>query len=58
MSKKIHSFPEPPTTRAAGGLDFSAYGGKKQRYGSSLFGAGVTGGKAPGLKTPNPSQTA
>ncbi len=28
-------------------------GGKKQRHGSALIGAGVTGCKAPGLKTPN-----
>ena len=44
---------ESPTTRGAGGLDFSAIGGKKQRHGSALIGAGVTGCKAPGLKTPN-----
>jgi len=44
---------ESPTTRGAGGLDFSALGGKKQRHGSALIGAGVTGCKAPGLKTPN-----
>jgi len=44
---------ESPTTREAGGLDFSAIGGKKQRHGSALIGAGVTGRKAPGLKTPN-----
>jgi hypothetical protein len=36
---------ESPTTRGAGGLDFSAIGGKKQRRGSALIGAG--------LKTPN-----
>jgi len=36
---------ESPTTRGAGGLDFSAIGGKKQRHGSALIGAG--------LKTPN-----
>ncbi|MEE9536893.1 MAG: hypothetical protein V3V51_05555 [Desulfobacterales bacterium] len=34
---------ESPTTRGAGGLDFSAIGGKKQRHGSALIGAGVTG---------------
>jgi len=34
-------------------LDFSAIGGKRQRHGSALIGAGVTGCKAPGLKTPN-----
>jgi hypothetical protein len=32
---------------------FFAYGGKKQRQGSALIGAGVTGCFAPGLKTPN-----
>jgi hypothetical protein len=31
---------------------FFAYGGKKQKHGSALIGAGVTGCKAPGLKTP------
>ena len=49
----IASLRESPTTRRAGGLDFSAIGGKKQRHGSALIGAGVTGCKAPGLKTPN-----
>ena len=44
---------ESPTTRSAGGLDFSAIGGEIQRHGSALIGGGVTGGKAPGLKTPN-----
>jgi hypothetical protein len=39
------SLPESPTTRRAGGLDFSAIGGKKQRHDSALIGAG--------LKTPN-----
>jgi hypothetical protein len=34
-------------------LDFSAIGGKKQRHGSALIGAGGSGCKAPGLKTPN-----
>jgi len=34
---------ESPATREAGGLDFSAIGGKKQRHGSALIGAGVTG---------------
>jgi len=34
-------------------LDFAAIGGKKQRHGSALTGAGVTACKAPGLKTPN-----
>jgi len=33
-------------------LDFTAIGGKKQRHGSALISAGVTGCKAPGLKTP------
>jgi len=42
---------ESPTTRRAGGLDFSAVGGKKQRHASALIGAGVTGCKAPGMKT-------
>ena len=32
---------ESPTTRRAGGLGFSASGGKKQRHGSALIGAGV-----------------
>jgi hypothetical protein len=36
---------ESPTSRKAGGLDFSAIGGKIQRHGSALIGAGV--------KTPN-----
>jgi len=44
---------ESPTTRRAGGLDFSAIGGKKQRHASALIGAGGTGCKAPGLKIPN-----
>jgi len=44
---------ESPTTRRVGGLDFSAIGGKNQRHGSALVGAGGTGCKAPGLKTPN-----
>jgi len=35
-------------------LDFSATGGKKQRHGSALIGAGVTGRTVPGLETPNP----
>jgi hypothetical protein len=47
---------ESPTTRRAGGLDFSAPGGKKQRHGSALIGAGVIGCEAPGLKTPNPGE--
>jgi hypothetical protein len=34
-------------------LDFLAIGGKKQRHGCALIGAGVTGFKALGLKTPN-----
>ena len=38
---------------AAGGLDYSALGGKKQKHGSASIGAGVNGCKAPGLKTPN-----
>jgi len=45
-----------PTTRRAGGLDFSAIGGKVQRHGSALIGAGGTGCKVPpwrDLKTPN-----
>jgi len=44
---------EPPTNRRAVGLDFTAIGGKIQRHGSALIGAGETGCKAPGLKTPN-----
>jgi hypothetical protein len=36
-------------------LDFSAIGGKRQRHGNALIGAGGTGCKAPGLKTPNKS---
>jgi hypothetical protein len=39
---KIEDESESPTTRGAGGLDFSAIGGKKQRHGSALIGAGVT----------------
>jgi len=35
-------FFESPTTRGAGGLDFSTIGGKKQRHGSSLIGASDT----------------
>ncbi len=34
--------PESPTTRGAGGLDFSAIGGKKQRHTSDLIGASNT----------------
>jgi hypothetical protein len=49
----IPGIQESPTTRRAGGLDFSAMGGKIQRNGSALIGAGGTGCKAPGLKTPN-----
>ncbi len=33
---------ESPPARGAGGLDFSAIGGEKQRHGSALTGAGVT----------------
>jgi len=44
---------ESPTTRREGGLDFSAIGGKIQKHDSALIGAGGTGCKAPGLKTPN-----
>ncbi|MEE9536521.1 MAG: hypothetical protein V3V51_03680 [Desulfobacterales bacterium] len=44
---------DSPTTRRAGGLDFSTIGGKIQRHGSALIGGGVTGCKPPGLKTPN-----
>jgi hypothetical protein len=44
---------ESPTTRKAGGLDFSAIRGKIQKHGSALIGAGGTGCKAPGLKAPN-----
>jgi hypothetical protein len=44
---------ESPTTRRAGGLDFSAVSGKRQRHDSALIGAGVTVCKARGLKTPN-----
>jgi hypothetical protein len=50
---QIQNMFESPTTRRAGGLDFSAIGGKKQRHTSALIDAGVTGCKAPGLKTPN-----
>jgi len=42
-----------PATHRASGLDFSAIGGKIQRHGSALIGAGVTGCNALGLKTPN-----
>jgi len=34
-------------------LDFSASGGKIQRHGSALIGAGVTGRSIPGSKTLN-----
>jgi len=44
---------ESPTTRRAGGLGCSAIGGKRQKHGSALIGASVTGCKASGLKTPN-----
>jgi hypothetical protein len=47
---------ESPTTRKAGGLDFSAIGEKRQRHGSALIGAGVIECKVPplrDLKTPN-----
>jgi hypothetical protein len=46
LGKEIYGaqrFCESPTTRGAGGLDFSAIGGKKQRHSSALIGAGVTG---------------
>jgi len=33
---------ESPITRATGGLDLSAIGGKKQRRASALIGAGAT----------------
>jgi hypothetical protein len=36
------AFIESATTRRAGGLDFSAIGGKKQRHDSALIGASVT----------------
>lgn len=39
----LSKIPESPTPRRAGGLDFSAKGGKIQRHGSALTGAGVTG---------------
>ena len=51
--KMISPLAESPTTRGAGGLDFAAISGKIQRHGSALIGAGGTGCKAPGLKTPN-----
>ena len=46
---------ESPTTRGAGGLDFSAIGGKKQRHGSVTVQPCNRSAvcKAPGLKTPN-----
>jgi len=44
---------ESPITRRAGGLDFSAIGGEKQRHGSALIGAGASGCTAPGLETPH-----
>ena len=37
---------------------FPPIGGKKQRHGSALIGAGVTGCFAPGLKTPNDGSAA
>jgi hypothetical protein len=37
----------------SGWLGFYRLGGKKQRHGSALISAGVTGCFAPGLKTPN-----
>ena len=51
--KMISPLAESPTTRGAGGLGFAAISGKIQRHGSALIGAGGTGCKAPGLKTPN-----
>jgi len=42
---------DSPTTRRTGGLGFSAIGGKKQRHGSALIGAAVSGCKAPGIQT-------
>jgi len=44
---------ESPIIRRAGGLDFSAIGGEKQRHGSALIGASASGCTAPGLETPN-----
>jgi hypothetical protein len=41
----------PPVERV--GLGFSAIGGKRHRNDSAQDGSGVTGCKAPGLKTPN-----
>jgi hypothetical protein len=49
--KRAPLFIESPTTRGAGGWDFFAIGGKKQRRDSALIGAGVTGSKA--SVTPN-----
>jgi len=40
-------------TRKARGWDFSEIGGKRQRHGSALTGASVTGCEASGLKTPD-----
>jgi hypothetical protein len=45
LGKEIYCFQrfyESPTTRGAGGLDFSAIGGRKQRHSSALIGARVT----------------
>jgi hypothetical protein len=40
---------QPTTTRTAGGLNFSASSGEKQKHIGALNGALATGGKAPGL---------
>jgi hypothetical protein len=37
------------TTRRAGGLNFSAKSGERQKHIGALIGALATGGKAPGL---------
>ncbi|MGD8881433.1 MAG: hypothetical protein PVI82_06075 [Desulfobacterales bacterium] len=42
--------PESPTTRGAGGLDFTAIGGKIQRHGSALI--GENNAVEPGAKHP------
>jgi len=50
---RLFPVPESTTTGNAGGVDFTAIGGKRQRHRSAPIGAGGTGCKAPGFKKPN-----
>ncbi len=49
---KMQHCQESTTTRTAGGLSFTAKGGKRQGYRSAPIVAGETGCKAPGLENP------